>query len=232
MNPTTSQRRLFFSAFSAFLSCWVTIADAAPDAQEILSASRMNQVSQSARLAAELRDSDGKRTPFVIALDGGVIDYDFESGPDISLRLFENSAELTERSRGSRSEVSPAKQDQRVMDTPITYEDLALQFLYWPRAKVNGEEKIYGRQCWELEIQAPRGRSQYGVVRVWVDKETGAIMQMRGYNDDGKPIKHFKVTSAQKLDGQWMLKEMRVEALSPKSGKPVERAYLVVKDKL
>lgn len=67
---------------------------------------------------------------------------------------------------------------------------------------------------------------------MWVAKETGAIMQMRGYNDDGKPIKNFKVVSAQKIDGQWMLKEMRVESLNPETGKPVERAYLVVKDKV
>ncbi len=192
----------------------------------------MNQASQSAKLNAELRASDGTKSPFVISSNEGVVKYLFESGPEIALRLSDDSAELTERSGGSESSVRGAKLEQRVKGTPITYEDLALQFLYWPRAKVNGEEKVYGRNCWELEIQAPRGRSQYGVVRVWVDKENGAIMQMRGYNDQGKPVKHFKVVSAQQIDSQWMLKEMRVEALNPETGKPTERAYLAVKGKV
>ncbi len=203
-----------------------------PSADEILRAARMNQVGQSARLQAELRASDGERTPFVISLDGGQIRYSFESGEEIGLRMTDDEAVLTERSGGSESQVRPAKFDQRINNTPITYEDLAVPFLYWPRAKLNGEDKVYGRSSWEVEVQAPRGKSQYGVVRVWIDKDSGSIMRMEGYDGSGKLVKRFEVKAAQKLDGQWMLKEMRVERINPETRKPVERAYLVVKDKI
>lgn len=232
MNPLPFHTKLLLSGCAFISIVGSAFSDPEPNASEILAASRLNQVTQSANLKAELRDAGGKRSPFVISSDEGVIRYSFQEGPEIALRLSDDSADLTERVDGSESRVRGAKLEQRVKNTPITYEDLALQFLHWPRAKVNGEERIVGQNCWVLEIQAPRGRSQYGVVRVWVDQENGSVMQIRGYNDEGKPVKHFKVLSVQKIDGQWMLKQMRVESLNPETGKPVEMAYLTVKDKV
>ncbi len=192
----------------------------------------MNQIGQSAKLEAELRTADGDKIPFVISLDDGEIRYAFESGQEIGLRLTNDEAILTERSGGSDQTVKSAKYDRRIGGTPITYEDLAVPFLYWPRAKLNGDEKIYGRSCWEVEVQSPRGRSQYGVVRVWIDKDSGSIMQMEGYNGEGKIVKRFTVKSAQRIDGQWMLKSMRVEAINPETRRPTERAYLEVEGKV
>lgn len=206
-------------------------AAAEPSAQEVLRGARQNQAGQSGKLRAELRAADGERTPFIISLDGGEISYVFDSGNRIGVRMTDDEAVLTERAGGKQSEVRAAKFDQRISNTPITYEDLAMPFLYGPRAKMNGEEKILGRSSWEIEIQALNRRSQYGVVRVWIDKDSGAIMKMEGFNWDGKRVKSFEVKSAQKIDGQWMLKSMRVERIDPENDKPVERAYLDVKGK-
>ncbi len=231
MNPKPLQAKNLSAVFLLAMTAWTHAADN-PSADEILRAARVNQVGQSSTLQAELRASNGERTPFVISLDAGQIRYSFESGEEIGLELTDDEARLTERSGGKESTVRPAKFDQRISDTPITYEDLAVPFLYWPRAKLNGDDKVYGRSSWEVEVQAPRGRSQYGVVRVWIDKDSGSIMRMEGYDLEGKLVKRFEVKSAQKIDGQWMLKEMRVEAINPETRKPVERAYLVVKDKI
>ena len=70
--------------------------------------------------------------------------------------------------------------------------------------------------------------SQYGVARLWIDQESGALLRIEGYNREGKLLRRFEVISAQKIDGQWMLKQMRVETLDPESSKIINRTYLEV----
>ncbi|HEY5953655.1 MAG TPA: outer membrane lipoprotein-sorting protein, partial [Terrimicrobiaceae bacterium] len=70
--------------------------------------------------------------------------------------------------------------------------------------------------------------SQYGVARLWIDQESGALLRIEGYNRDGRLLRRFEIVSAQKIDGLWMLKQMRVETLDPQSGKTVDRTYLEV----
>ena len=53
----------------------------------------------------------------------------------------------------------------------------------------------------------------------------------RGYNKDGKLFRRFEVISAQKIDGQWMLKQMRMETLAPEIRKICNRTYLEVLEK-
>ncbi len=53
-------------------------------------------------------------------------------------------------------------------------------------------------------------------------------MRIEGYNRDGKLSRRFEVVSAQKLDDQWMLKQMRVEMLDPETKKVINRTYLEV----
>jgi negative regulator of sigma E activity len=71
--------------------------------------------------------------------------------------------------------------------------------------------------------------SQYWNVLVWVDKTSGALMRMEGYDWDGKLAKRFEVVSAQKIDNRWFLKQMRVEELLPGTNKVQSRTYLEIK---
>ena len=113
--------------------------------------------------------------------------------------------------------------------TAITYEDLALKFLYWPNARVLGDDSIRTRSCWKLQLQAPSRDSQYSNVLLWVDKQSGALMRMEGYDWNAKLFKRFEVVSAQKIDGRWFLKSMRIEELQPETGKVQARTYLEIK---
>jgi hypothetical protein len=116
-----------------------------------------------------------------------------------------------------------------VRGTGVTYEDLALKFLYWPNARVAGEESIRTRNCWKLELKAPSRQSQYSNVFLWVDKAGGALMRMEGYNWNGQLAKRFEVVSAQKIEGRWFLKQMRIEELQPGTNKVLARTYLEIK---
>jgi negative regulator of sigma E activity len=66
-------------------------------------------------------------------------------------------------------------------------------------------------------------------VLLWVDKASGALMRMEGYDWDAKLIKRFEVVSAQKIERCWFLKQMRVEQFQPGTNHVEARAYLEIK---
>jgi len=78
-------------------------------------------------------------------------------------------------------------------------------------------------------MKAPSRQSQYSNVFLWVDKAGGALMRMEGYNWEGKLAKRFEVVSAQKIEGRWFLKQMRIEEFVPGTGKVQTRTYLEIK---
>lgn len=205
----------------------VAICRGEPNAEEILRAARVNPVGQKISLQARLRTSSAN-TPFQIVVDDA-IHYRFEN-PDqeLILELGEDTSSLSERSGGRTAPVRPARYDDSVRGTGITYEDLFLRFLYWKRPKLLGEETIRSRKAWKIELQASGTSSQYGVARLWIDQESGALLRIEGYNKDGRLLRRFEVVSAQKIDGLWMLKQMRVETLDPDSSKILNRTYLEV----
>ena len=222
--------RIGFDGFLLFFLIFLVgtaVADP-PDPDEILRSARVNPLGQPIALEARLRHGS-ESTPFRIVVDG-TVRYEFKD-PEQALILELNDEEsvLTETSKKGSLEVRAAAFDTPVRNTGISYEDLALKFLYWNNPKIIGEETIRTRSCWKFEIQAPRGgKSQYGVARLWIDKESGALLRMEGYDMRGKPIRRFEVVSARKIDGQWMLKQMRIEKVDPDSRKVVSRTYLEV----
>ena len=204
---------------------------AEPGAEAILAAARVNPLGANLALNAQLR-MDSATTPFRIVVDGAVR-YQFDKPEqELILELKDDASVLSERTGGKASPVRPARFDNSVRGTGITYEDLALRFLYWKNPKILGEETLRSRKAWKIEIQSGRDSSQYGVARLWVDQESGALLRIEGYNRDGRLLRRFEVVSAQKLDDQWMLKQMRVEMLNPDTKKVINRTYLEVLGKV
>lgn len=202
-------------------------ARAEPDAAAILTAARMNPLGANLALDARLRTGPDQ-TPFRIVVDGS-IHYQFtDPEQELILELKDDGSELSERTGGKTASVRRARFDDPVRGTGITYEDLALKFLYWNNPKILGEETLRSRRAWKIELQSGRESSQYGIARLWIDQETGALLRIEGYNREGRLLRRFEVVSAQKLDGQWMLKQMRIETLDPVPGKVVNRTYLEV----
>ena len=203
-------------------------ARADSDAEEILKAARTNPLGRPMVLNAQLR-AGGTKVPFQIAVRDGKIAYVFENpAQEILLGLGEDSSTLQERKGGKTQPVAPARYDDSVRGGLLTYEDLAMRFLYWENPKLLGEEKINTRLAYKIEIPAPPTATEYGVVRVWVDKNAGTLMQIEGYGRDGRLSKKFTVVSGQQIDGQWMLKQMRVERLDPETRKVALRTYLEI----
>lgn len=205
-----------------------SLLHATPDAEEILRAARVNPLGENITLNAQLR-AGSQKVPFQIAVKDGAISYLFtDPDQELILRLGEDSATLDERRGGKTGPVSPARYDDPVRGGLLNYEDLALRFLYWPKAKVLGEETLEGIPCYKIEIPAPGTNSRYGVVRVWIGRENGALVGIEGYDRNGRLAKRFKVVTVQKLGGQWMLRQMRVERINPETRNVDGRMYLEV----
>ena len=201
----------------------------APSAQEILAAVRMLETRQQMDLHGQLRDNETV-IPFRLIQTGPIIRYSFSNpAEELQLRLGENSSRLDVVTDTGTETLAASKLDQKIRGTGVTYEDLALKFLYWPNARVLGQENIRTRACWKLQLRAPSRQSQYSNVLLWVDKTSGALMRLEGFDWNDQLSKRFEVVSAQKIDNRWFLKQMRIEELEPGTNKVQSRTYLEIK---
>ena len=204
-------------------------AEPPPDAHEILRFVRVAQASQHQNLQGRLRTGP-RAIPFRLVIDGSTIRYEFTDPPQtIRLRLLERDSRLEEVTGGGTEKVGAARFDDKVRDSDITYEDLALKFLYWPKAAVEGEATMLLRKCWKIRVEpGSRNDSQYSRATLWIEKESGALMQAEAFDHAGRFAKRFKVVSGQKIGGAWMLKQMRIESPAGPKGKDATPTYLEI----
>src|SRR2546423_13961166 len=211
-----------------FLLAAMTAMATPPPAKEILESVRLRQARQELELQGELREGPTV-VPFRLTQTGPIIRYTF-SKPDeaLQLRLGENDSRLEKVTREGVEKIATAQFDRKVRGTSVTYEDLSLRFLYWP-GRVTAENEIRTVNCWKLEMKAPSRQSQYSNVWLWVGKDNGALMKMEAYDWNAKLLKRFEGVSGQKIEGRWFLKDLRIEALHPGTGKVRTRPYLDIK---
>ena len=204
-------------------------AQSPPSAKDILASVRMMESLQEIDLQGQLRQ-DNNVIPFHLVQNGPLIRYSF-ANPDevLQLRLGEKSSRLDLVTDDGTEQFAASKLEQKIRGTGVTYEDLAFKFLYWPAARVLGEENVRTRNCWKLQLRAPSRESQYSNVLLWIDKASGALMRMEGYDWNAQLAKRFEVVSAQKIEGRWFLKQMRIEELQPGTNRVQSRTYLEIK---
>lgn len=188
-------------------------ADALPDAREVLRLVRASESDQNRDYAGRLRMSTEEGTlivPFRLLMRGATITYQFANPPEaLVLHLGENGSRLERVAGGGKG--TPGHLDAHVHGTDLTYEDLALKFLYWNNAKVVGEDHLMMRHCWVVQaVPSSRGESQYDMVRLWVEK-SGGLLKAECYSH-GKLAKSFQVRNVQHSSrGGYVLKTLRVE---------------------
>ena len=214
---------------SLMLGALSLFAEPPPSAKDILASVRMMESRQQIDLQGQLRQ-DNKVVPFHLVQNGPLIRYSF-ANPDevLQLRLGEKSSRLDLVTDDGTEQFAASKLEQKIRGTGVTYEDLAFKFLYWPAARVLGEENVRTRNCWKLQLRAPSRESQYSNLLLWIDKASGALMRMEGYDWNAQLAKRFEVVSAQKIEGRWFLKQMRIEELQPGTNRVQSRTYLEIK---
>jgi Outer membrane lipoprotein-sorting protein len=212
-----------------FLSALSIFGQPPPSAQDILASVRMIEAQQQIDLQGQLREND-IIVPFRLTQNGPLIRYSFINPDEVlQLRLGEKSSRLDLVTGAGTEQFTASKLNQKIRGTSLSYEDLAFKFLYWPTARVLGEENVRTRNCWKLQLRAPSRESQYSNILLWVDKGSGALMRMEGYDWNLQLAKRFEVVSAQKIDNRWFLKQMRIEEFQPGTNHVQARTYLEIK---
>ncbi len=175
---------------------------APPSTKDILASVRMLESRQQIDLQGQLRENDIV-VPFRLTQNGPLIRYSFTNPNEVlQLRLGEKSSRLDLVTAAGTEKFAASKLEQKIRGTSLTYEDLAFKFLYWQNASN---------------------------LLLWIDKSSGALMRMEGYDWNAQLAKRFEVVSAQKVDDRWFLKQMRVEELQPGTNKVQSRTYLEIK---
>src|SRR3982075_1213548 len=116
-----------------------------PSAKEVLDSVRMLESRQQIDLDGQLRENE-KVIPFHLTQTGPLIRYSFADPEEVlQLRLGENGSRLDLVTDTGAAKFSTEKLSERIRGTAVTYEDLALKFLYWPNARVLGDETVRTR---------------------------------------------------------------------------------------
>ena len=201
--------------------------EAKPLATDILRQARFTAALQEGDLEGELAGAKIK-IPFRMTMADQKIHFVF-ANPDqrITLHLGDDRFLFTETlADGKEKPLPTTRHAENLRGTDITYEDLALRFLFWKDATILEEPEFKGRKSWKIRINNPGTPGPYSVVYAWIDKESAALLRVQGYNQKGECVKQFEVLSGMKIENGWMLKEMRVETMVGNPGKVASRTYL------
>ena len=225
---------LVFAALLFSLAAACAASEPPPTARELLALVRANQASQERDLNGKLRMSTSEEKiviPFHLSLRGDAITYQFTDKPEsLILHLGEKTSRLDHSTGSGKTEkITGAKLDAPVRGTDISYEDLALKFLYWNNAVVEKEKQILmTRSCWIVRaVPSGKGESQYDMVRLWIES-TGGLLQAECYSG-GQLIRRFSVRNVQSAHGTggYILKSMSIQRMD-EHGKDRYPTYLEV----
>lgn len=201
-------------------------------AQDLLYEARLRPVAHPVSLYAEIRGGE-EPVPLIFKIEKNQITYEFHHPNEaIVLTLEPSSSLLSDIKDGVSHVVKDQERYQEIRDTGMTYDDLSLGFLYWPHTRLAGGEMLRGINTSIIELFSPdldATASPYRSARLWIDQHSGAPVRMEGWNQHGQLVKRFEVLSAQKIDGLWMLKEMRIETFQAEGGGVVQRRYLTLR---
>ena len=142
----------------------------------------------------------GKEVPFVLKMTESLIHISFDNPKqNINLDIGDKSYRLKEVTAGSNKDVPAASYSTGVRGTDLSYDDLSMRYLYWPKKVKIGEETIKTQKCYVVDLYNPQRLGDYYLVRIFVGKQSGAIMRMNSFDWNGKIIKSCAVTAGMKI---------------------------------
>jgi hypothetical protein len=188
-----------------------------PDAAAMVRSIRLSATLQQMDLAGSVEKDGGPKFGMNLFVRENNMQFQLGDKERFHIRMGDEKAELLNviDDKGTTRAFPVSKLSQPIAGTDVSYEDLTLRFLYWKGAKLEGEEKVNGEQCYKIRLNNSDGNGAYGVVYVWVHKKYGAFWQIRAHDKKGTPLKEFQVNAVMKLpdDKGYTIKEMRVNAL-------------------
>ena len=117
---------------------------------------------------------------------------------------------------------SKNKPTDTVLNTGISWSDLSFSALWWPNAKLTGEETKIQRDCYVVEVPVPDSKN---TMRLWIEKDMGMLLEARTLDSKGKELSRLKIVSIKKMEEMWIAKDL--ELTDQKTG---SKTTLVIND--
>ena len=162
--------------------------------------------------ASELVMSCRQMIPVNAELEGRIILRSRKGVPQAEygyvLKRVGGETQLSIRDEGG-AEV-PFGREGRILGTDVTWSDLTLDYLWWDEFSFDEEregETVHGQVCSVVVM-----RKGDRMVRVWVDRKTGALMQAEEFGA-GKPVRRLWGTRIKKFGDRWMANVLEVETM-------------------
>lgn len=219
----------------------VTLASSGPlaraeeriNAEELLRAVRHSTAqNEELTLKGQLREGR-KKHPFRMTIWRTQIAFLFEDKPPhtVVLDLGADRFRLRENhSNGPFTDVAPGDYGKPIRNSGVNYLDISLAYLYWPDPKYIKEDVVSERITHLVEVQNPSATGPYAKLLIWIDRQTGGLMRMQGYNKAGKLTKRMQVIEVQRVKRgdkkYWALEKMQIYTLDPKTGRVRSRTYM------
>ncbi|WFB36301.1 outer membrane lipoprotein-sorting protein [Kiritimatiellota bacterium B12222] len=104
----------------------------------------------------------------------------------------------------------PSPEDE-VIDTGLTWSDMSLDFLWWPGAKALERDIVKTRSSVVLEIEAPPGRDDVDMLKLWVDERALFIVRAEFYDAEGELLRRIEVDKIKKVNEElWMVQDLMI----------------------
>ncbi|HEX8372818.1 MAG TPA: outer membrane lipoprotein-sorting protein [Chthoniobacterales bacterium] len=214
-------RKTALAVFSLTLFlCAAAAFSAKPSGPEILTQAREMIRAQDISITGKLRTGPNN-VPFQLDQSGGVSTYTFRDPEEtVTVNLGESSVKLSGVAKGAGASL--------IRGSVLSYDDLALRFLYWKRVEDLGQEKLRSLPCWKLRLDAPDKSSPYAFVKLWVNEQSGAFIRAQAFDWKGVLAKQFDVISTQKIGGRYFLKQMKIQLMQSTAKDAPTLSYLEI----
>ena len=116
------------------------------------------------------------------------------------------------RTVGADRKPAPApKLNEPIQGTDVTWLDAMMDFVWWENPVSFGSARIKGRNSEILKVFPSEPIPGCAAVYVWIDTEQLSVLQATQEDGNGKVTRKMWVDSVQKIDDQWVVKDIEVE---------------------
>ena len=198
------------------------------EAEQLLANARYVSALNKQDLTGKLKKGSNE-VPIKLYMRGKDIQMQYELQKDVwngvHLELKDSNCELFDIIGGEMKKFPDQKIGQPIASTDLSYEDLSLRFLYWPAPEIVGEESVKTQDCYIVRVFNPDTRGNYAVCDLWIHKKAAALMKVKAFNAKGQHIKTFEASDLMNVDGEILMRKMKVERLS--NGRVDSVSYLI-----
>jgi hypothetical protein len=164
-------------------------------------------------------DKTHKQYPLKLLTKGHEMIYKFLDQPlQIRVELDPGAFVLQRRTSDSGAWTSVPSSDlgKPILDTDITYGDLALDFINWDDIEPMGTDSIKTLDAYVFDAKpGPSDYSPVPTVRFWVSKLYWAFLRIDGLNAKGQTVKRVEVQNVMQIGNYSVFKEMKVANMEP-----------------